>query len=292
MIYNIENEYLSVSIESKGAEISSIFHKQYQLEYLWQADPNVWARHAPILFPIVGQVQNGTYSYQDEQYHLSQHGFARDREFELVDQSANHITFRLMHDEDSLAVYPFRFELTVQYLLDRSRLISNYKVRNLDDDEMYFSLGLHPGFSCPLEPDLSFSDYYLEFDQIESSDRLTLDGSLLSSISDENYINNSQKVVLNHSQFDNDALIFEGLKSSSVTLKSDRSSRFVKVGIEGFPYLGIWSKPKTKAPYVCIEPWYGVTDEKDTAKSFDQKKGIQQLTGNSEFECNSYIEVG
>ncbi len=292
MICKVENELVQVEVNNRGAELCSIFHKQHEVEYLWQADPNIWARHAPILFPIVGQVQSGTYSYQNKTYKLSQHGFARDREFKVVDQSADQITFRLKYDEDSLSVYPFRFELTIQYTLEQTRLTSNYQVRNLDTEEMYFSLGLHPGFTCPIESSLSFSDFYLEFDQVETADCLTLDGPLLSGKLKGKFINDSRILPLDYSLFDNDALIFENLKSSSVTLKSDQSSRFIKVGIEGFPYLGIWSKPKANAPFVCIEPWYGITDEKDSGKLFHQKKGVQLLSGNAVFECKSFTEVG
>lgn len=292
MIYKVENEVLSIEVKKKGAEVCSIFYKEHQLEYLWQADPKVWARHAPVLFPIVGQVQDGAYVYKNNQYHMSQHGFARDSEFELTDRTANSLTLRLAFDKSSLLIYPFRFKLVIQYVLEEQRLTSNYQVHNLDHEEMYFSLGLHPGFTCPVEPHLLFSDYYLEFDQVEAVDCLTLDRSLLNNKTLANFINNSQRVALNHSLFDNDALIFENLASSSVSLKTDQSNRFVKVGIEDFPYLGIWSKPDINVPYVCIEPWYGITDEKDSEKTYDQKKGIQRLDVNGVFECSSYIQVG
>lgn len=292
MIYKVENDFLNVEVKKMGAELCSIFHKQHQLEYLWQADPKVWARHAPILFPIVGQVQDGTYIYKNDQYQMGQHGFARDSEFELVDQTDNSLTLRLKFDGNSLLIYPFRFELVIQYILEEQRLTSNYQVHNLDQEELYFSLGLHPGFTCPIEAHLKFSDYYLEFDQVETVDCLIIEGSLLSNKALGNFINNSQKIALDHSLFDNDALIFENLVSSSVMLKSDQSKHFVKVGISDFPYLGIWSKPSANAPYLCIEPWYGITDEKDSGKPLDQKKGIQRLKHKKMFECSSYFQVG
>lgn len=288
----LKNDKLTVGVKLKGAELCSVYHNELEKEFLWQADASIWGRHAPVLFPIVGQVQGGEYTYKGKQYKLSQHGFARDAQFELKEVTENAVSLLLKSDEKTLEVYPFEFELELNFSLEGDKVKANYVVRNKTKGDMYFSLGLHPGFVCPLAEGTSFDDYYIEFEQNEKIDRQLLDGPFLSGERVEDVLGGGKKLALNYPFFDDDAIIVEGFKSKYITIKSDKTERFVEMGLEGFPLLGIWSMPKQEAPYVCLEPWYGVADEKDSGKTYDQKKGIQHLAEGESFSCAYYVTVG
>ncbi len=166
-MFTIENQELKVSIEAKGAELQSLYHKDYQLEYMWSGDPAFWGKHAPLLFPIVGTLKGNTYYYEGRAYSLPRHGFARDREFTVESQRADSITFLLQSDEQTRAVYPFEFELRVGYRLVSNKVSTTYQIRNPSSEPMYFSVGGHPAFRVPLVPDTEYTDYYLEFDGVE-----------------------------------------------------------------------------------------------------------------------------
>lgn len=162
MEYEIKNQFLNVKINSRGAELASVKSVNSDTEFLWQADPEVWNRHAPILFPIVGRLKNDTYQYQGKSYQLSQHGFARDKEFKLLSQENDAISLVLRDDEASLKEYPFHFELVITYRLLNNLLIEDLSVKNPSNEEMYFSIGCHPGFNIPVNDQLKKNNYYLQ----------------------------------------------------------------------------------------------------------------------------------
>ncbi|MFI5134350.1 MAG: aldose 1-epimerase family protein, partial [Chitinophagales bacterium] len=164
---HIENDYLKIEVKTKGAELDSIFSKKNELEYLWSGDPNFWGKKSPVLFPIVGTLKENKYFFDGKEYHLSRHGFARDREFEMENHSGNEITFLLKSDEATREVYPFDFEFRITYSLQRNALHVTYDVRNTGEHEMFFSVGGHPAFKVPLAEGTSFNDYYLEFETEE-----------------------------------------------------------------------------------------------------------------------------
>src|SRR5688572_9820942 len=170
-MHTIENDIIRVSIREKGAELSGIFHKPLQLEYMWSGDPAFWSKQSPVLFPIVGALKNNTYFFQNRSYELPRHGFARDKNFSVIDKSASSITFSLSHDEQTLFVYPFKFELRIRYSLDESTVIVVYEVINLSNENMYFSIGGHPAFKVPLLENTNYGDYYLEFNANENAKR-------------------------------------------------------------------------------------------------------------------------
>jgi galactose mutarotase-like enzyme len=287
----LSNDQLTVSIKESGAEVCSVKSKATGVEYMWQADPSYWGRHAPVLFPIVGQVMGGEYSYRGGMYKLSQHGFARDQVFEIAHQSVSSVRLRLTASQETKSVYPVAFELMITYTLKDSQVDCSYEVVNKENEPMHFSLGLHPGFTCPLAEGTSFEDYELVFSQNETLDRHLLDGPFLSGEVISNYLDNTASIPLSHDLFKDDALIFENFKSESIRLQSPKTEHFVEMGLSGFPLIGLWSKPDSGAPYVCIEPWYGVADEVDR-KAFEKKKGMQVLAGNSSWKADTYITVG
>ncbi len=283
----IQNNYLTVSINHKGAELCSIKNNE-KLEFIWQADEKFWPRHAPILFPIVGKLKDFKYQYKRSTYTLPQHGFARDKNFFLKSVSDDFVVFYLNSDVETQEVYPFEFELMVSYGLIKNKLIIEYKVSNFGADVMPFSIGAHPGFCCPLLPGEKFEDYKLVFDEKETLECSLLEGGLFSGKT-QRFISNTNEIELNAKTFEKDAIVLQNFKSKFITLQSTKSKHAVRVSIDGFPYLGLWSK--SGAPFVCIEPWFGLADSVDAAGNLETKKGIVLLESQKNFSCTYSIEL-
>jgi galactose mutarotase-like enzyme len=286
----LENEAYEVIIQHQGAELISFKNKSDGIEYIWTGDAKYWARHAPVLFPIVGKVVNNTYRVGDESYHLNQHGLARDQNFELIESSKTSASFQLMWSQETLVNYPYRFELVITYGLSGSELSISYKVINHDEQVMYFNIGAHPGFNCPLAENETFEEYAIIFEHNETVKRMPLnkDGLLLrDKIA---YLENERHISLNAETFKNDALIFEDLNSNRVSLINKKSGRGLNVDFTGFPFLGLWTKPEG-APFVCIEPWYGHADYTDFNGDFREKEDILRLEPKEIFTCQFSIHV-
>lgn len=289
MNYEIKNEYIKAKIKSFGAELNSLQKIDEDLEYIWQGDSKYWNRHSPILFPIVGRLKNDSYFYQNQKYNMTQHGFARDKEFEVIKNEADFMEFRLKSDEKTLEIYPFSFELYLSYKLEKNSLIVSYKVINKSDDKMLFSIGAHPAFNWCLKEDEKKEDYFLEFENIKETKRYSLnDKGLVYKQEDLEITDN--KIALNEELFKNDALVFNDSNIKILTLKNSNNKNFVKLEFKNFPYLGIWSKP-SGAPFVCIEPWFGVADEDSSNQNFEDKKGLISLEKDEIFSCFYSIEV-
>ena len=289
MNYEIKNSFIKAKIKSFGAELNSLQKIDEDLEYIWQGDSKYWNRHSPILFPIVGRLKNDSYTYQNQKYNMTQHGFARDKEFELVINEADFIEFRLKSDEKTLEIYPFSFELYLSYKLEKSKLIVSYKVINKSDDKMLFSIGAHPAFNWTLKEDEKKEDYFIEFEDLKQTKRYFLnDLGLLYKKEDLKIIDN--KIPLNEKLFKNDALVFNDLNIKRVSLKNIKNENFVRLNFENFPYLGIWSKP-SGSPFICIEPWFGIADDENSIQNFEEKKGLITLEKDEVFSCFYSIEI-
>jgi galactose mutarotase-like enzyme len=285
----IENDYLKIAISAKGAQLSSLYNKGAQIEHLWQADENVWPWHAPNLFPIVGGLVNNQLQVDGKAYTLSRHGFARQSEFELLEASATHAVFQLAANEQTTAVYPYQFAYQVLYDLIDNALRVTYKVINLDDKSIYFSVGAHPAFNIPFNGEGNYEDYYLEFERAEKLDMhlLSTEGYLTNEIHPINL--DGQKLHLTRHLFDADALVFKNIQSKSVTIKSNLNSHILKVEFPQFRHLGIWAKPG--ANFVCIEPWLGYADATVPATDISLKPAIQKLDKGHVFEAPFYISI-
>lgn len=290
MNFKIDNDFLTIEIHTKGAELISIKTKAEELQYLWQADPIVWGRHAPILFPMVGRLNEDKTLIEGETYHMSQHGFARDFEFQIIEKTSESIICQLLASEETQKKYPYKFNLLVEYILIDNKLEVAYKVENIDDKTIYFSIGAHPGFICPLLKSEKFEDYYLEFSSKEDADIYLLEGGMFSG-EKAPHLRNNNVIPITRELFENDALVYENLKSSSVSLKSRNHHRGINFNFEGFPYLGIWSKPQGDGDFICIEPWFGLADFKNSDGIFKNKKGMLTLEEGKYFECKFVIEI-
>ncbi|GJM63147.1 aldose 1-epimerase family protein [Persicobacter diffluens] len=289
----IGNEFLEATIKHDGAELCSLINKTTGKELLWQADPEVWGRHAPILFPFVGRLKNDQYTHEGKTYKMGQHGFARDREFILKASDATSALFVLTSDERSLAIYPFRFELRVQYKIEAKKLTIGYQVVNTDDKTILFSIGAHPGFNVVLNEGEAFADHSLCFEKEEQLDRMMLgEGGLFDGRIDMGYQAGRRHLELTYEKFDEDAIVFEGYTSRHLDLVNLKAgTATLRFHFEGFPYLGIWTKPKAQSPYICIEPWFGIADHQDASGELSEKEGMQVLPEGHSFGCHYGVEI-
>jgi len=291
-MYFIENDMLRVRIKQKGAELASLVALETGQEYIWEADPKYWGRHSCILFPIIGALREDRYEFEGKSYFMKKHGFARNTDFEVKNQQKNQISFTLSHSADTLAIYPFQFELIADYQLVGGELKITYQVVNKDNRSIYFSLGGHPAFNCPVDRGTEErADYQLVFEQSETIDRQLLDvktglrtGEKRTMLKDENAITISKNL------FEEDALIFEQLKSDKVHLMHKNGEKVLTFHFEGFPFLGIWSKNDASS-YVCLEPWHGVADSTTHNFDFKQKEGIIALEKGYIFECTHSVSI-
>ncbi|PZP51865.1 MAG: aldose epimerase [Pseudopedobacter saltans] len=270
----IENNKIQITIAEKGAELQSI--KANGLEYMWSGDPTFWGKHSPVLFPIVGGLKNNSYSFDGKSYQLGRHGFARNTIFTVLDKPKNgSVLLGISDSEETKKVYPFSFQFMIQYTLDEDYLHIEYSVKNTDTQPMYFSVGAHPAFAVPLEKHLSYEDYSLLFNKQEDSNIFPLDDNGQTLMESVPFLKKTNELPLKKSLFYKDALVFKDLKSTEITLKSEKGQHGLTVAFEGFPYMGIWSAKD--ADFVCIEPWNGIADNVKANGDITQKEGIHSL---------------
>lgn len=277
MNYELKNKFLTVTISSNGAQMQSVKDNHSNTEYLWQADPKIWGRHAPILFPFVGRLKDDQYTYQGKTYHMGQHGFARDMEFDVFERKDNSITFSLKDTEETLKKYPFKFELHVTYSLLNNLIREDFEVINKTDGEMIFGIGGHPGFNLPTNEHLKRDDYYFQLMPLKDRIRIPLkapyldwENRTLSAI--------DTPITITDDLFKNDALVYELHGSENkVTLKNDQNKYHINVWMKDVPYVGIWSQYPKFADYVCVEPWWGIADTLDSDGKLEDKKGMNHL---------------
>ena len=258
MIYILENNQLKVKVSSMGAELQSIRRKEPDTEYLWQGDPAFWSRRATNQFPICGRLVDGKYLCDGTVYRMDCHGFAQDREWTVVHQKATVLTLHLQWNEDTLAMYPFRFAMEITYTLNEAALSVTTIVRNLDDKTLPFAIGGHPGFQVPLGGEGTFEDYYVEFDAPCHPRLLGLDDAVLATGEWIPYpLEEDVRLWLQHSLFDRDALFFADA-APGLTLRSREGTRWVHVSYPDMKYVGLWHTTGSRqAPFLCVEPITG-----------------------------------
>lgn len=285
MLHTLRNNELRITVAERGAELKSITALSDGTEYLFDGDPKWWKYSAPVLFPIVGKVNGGKYRAEDKEYSLPQHGFARTTDFWLVDATANALTFALESNAITLKVYPYRFRLEISFELIGNEVKVCWKVANVDDKTIYFSIGAHPAICCPIAYRENFSDCYLRFNKAEKSARLSLaeNGALTH---DRIPTLDGTELALNYELFKGDALVFDDLKSDEVTVCSRKSSKSLTLRAKGFPYWGIWTPAQGGAPFICIEPWHGHADYVEFTGELKDKEGIIKLDGGETFETS------
>jgi galactose mutarotase-like enzyme len=269
-----------------GAELTSLRSEKTDIEYLWQAGP-AWEKHAPVLFPIVGRLKGDEYTYKGKTYHMNQHGLARTMQFKPVVKTPENILFRLRYDEETLERYPFKFELLIGYMLEEDALRVGYEVNNLDSKPMFFSIGAHPGFRCPLLPTEKYEDYRLVWDGAVRFKRHFLEDGLVASHT-EPLVLGERELRLTRDMFNRDAIVLKNVEFERVGLLHRETGHGVTMSMKGFPYFGIWAKPK--ADFLCLEPWFGVGDNVGASGRLEEKEGIITLGGRDSFRASYAIK--
>lgn len=264
---------LSAEINPLGAQLS-VLRDHSGRELLWNGEPAIWASRAPLLFPIVGTLAGGHYRLGSKVYSLPRHGFARGRQFEVVAATATRATFRLSADEATLQVYPFFFQLDVDFALNGATLSITSSVRNTGQEQMPASIGYHPGFRWPLPYGEPRAAHFIEFAENEGPFIRRLDANGLLSPERHPTPVSQRRLALDDSLFRDDVVIFDEIRSRSVTYGADKGPR-IRVSYPDARYLGLWAKPG--APFICIEPWQGIADEAGFAGDFSTKLGVFRL---------------
>lgn len=281
MIITLSNTKISASINTIGAELSRL--EKNNKNYIWTIDEAFWNKTSPILFPIVGRLKNDSYTFKNKSYALPRHGFARNFDFKIESQTENSVIFSLESNAETLQQFPFEFELKMEYRLTENGLEIAYLVSNKSNEVMPFSIGAHPAFAI----DNAFDNYSLVFNQSEKMISHQLENEQFDGSFREIEAKNG-KINLDYSLFEKDALVFKELKSNEITLQYN--NEFVlKMSFEGFPYLGIWTKPN--APFLCIEPWCGLADNMNHNGNIEEKEGINFLKPQAFFSRTIKIEL-
>jgi len=283
----LTNAHLNVRIAEMGAEIRSIRERSTGIEYIWKGDPAWWSGSAPILFPIIGGLRNGTYRFQGKTYSMPSHGIVRKKEWALVSSDVTRATFQTGSSDETKPMYPFDFVLKAHYALNENVLSVTYEVANTGTGTMYFSIGSHPAFNMPFAGG-HLEHYYYHFSQSESIERHFFgDGMCLNETAP--VFDNSRQIFLTRKLFDRGAVILKHPASREFAIRNSRNSKQVRVCTQGVPYLGLWGP--AGGPFACIEPWLGVPDPEDTDGELATKEGIMPLDGRCTFRTEYRIEI-
>lgn len=283
----ISTPKINAVIDSFGAELHSLTLNG--TEYLWQAEPTVWKRHAPVLFPFICNTESKKYNYEGKEYSLSNHGFARDSEFELCSSTDTEAEFVLKSTDETKAIYPFDFNLYVKYAVSDNKLTVTYTVKNTDDKDIYFFIGGHPAFRVPLNDNESFDDYYVEY---EANEKLIQEFNGKSTI----ILDNANKVQLSHELFADDVFMKNTPNSAWVAL-ANKNGRKVKLNYDKNGCIAVWSsyfadKELTeKAEFVCLEPWSSVPVYCDKEEDITKMSHAIRLSPENEYIFTYSIEL-
>lgn len=291
MTYKLKNDTLTVSFDNFGAEMTSIVDRQGK-EYLWCGDKKYWGRHSPVLFPVVGKPKDNKFTYEDKDYPMGQHGFARDMEFTCTSQAADEIWFALKANEETLAKYPFLFQLEIGYRLTGNTIKVLWRVTNCEEKkDMYFSIGAHPAFMCPVNEGEKQTAYSIRMDAKGKVRYFFLnpENGLLRDREYELMLDNGSH-KLSEGFFDESAYVIENSQVSKVSLVDPQGKEYITVSFDA-PLVGIWSPEKKQAPFVCIEPWYGRCDKEDFTGTLEEREWSNRLASGEVFEKYYDISV-
>lgn len=290
MRYTLENEFLTVQAESLGAELVSVVDKATGAEMLWHGDPKVWPRQAPILFPYCGKLRGGRYTLDGAEYQCPQHGIARDYEHEFLGVSGSEMRFCLRSGADTLERFPRGFELTSSFCLHGRTLRHTLAVKNTGEKELRFGIGYHPGFAFPFDEKHTTEDYELRFDTPQTPAVIeTGAGEDAGLVTGETRLlmKKSAVIPMDDRMFDSDSICMGALSAKTLSIVEKDSGRAVRVGIEGYPYVLIWSMPGDPAlQFICVEPWHSLPDRADAAGDWNEKPCAAALAPGGEWHTD------
>lgn len=279
----LKNGSLTASFNELGAELKSL--NLGGTEYIWEGNEKFWASSCPVLFPICSGLIDNTYYLDGKKYEMSKHGFAKKSVFEVESKSETEVTFLLKDSEETRKQYPYAFEFRIHYTLLERSLKVEYKVTNNNDEEMFFSVGGHEGYACPE----GIEDYDIILPKKLTLTNTVLTGPNTLGYEEFNVLENGDVFPLSYKYFDDDALVFQNVSFDNVVLKNRKTGRAVKVTFKGFPYLLLWTKPD--APYICIEPWCGISDRDGSDQNFKTKQGIEHILPRDTFIREHSLEI-
>ena len=293
MRYFLENERIKVEIDSFGAEVKSVINKNNMREYMWYGNPKYWGRTSPVLFPFVGSLKDKKYKWNGKEYAMGQHGFARDREFTLIRQAEDEIWFELRSDTETLEKYPFAFVLQIGYRISSGAETDDvkvlWKVSNPAEETMYFSIGAHPAFLCPVHGydkkkggcKEGYKLYFADADVIRHHGNDVASGLALRE--DIEMPLDHGYVTITKEFFDRCTYMVEGGQTKCVGIADEEGKHIVEVCFDT-PLFAIWSPEKKDAPFICIEPWYGRCDAADFEGDLSEREYINTLAAGENFE--------
>lgn len=282
--YIIKNDYLTVELSDIGGEPISI--KYRDREYLWHRDAKYWESSAPLLFPAVGRLRTGEWADGDDIYPMGIHGFARHQQMSAV-AMRDFAEFTLKDNDETRASYPYAFTLRRRFKLAKNSILESITVSNTDSRDVYFGIGLHPGFMIPE------GRARLSLECFEEPQRQLLSPSFFMSDTSEPYqLSAGKYIYLDNSLFDNDAIILSGVRSA--TLESPDSSASVTVRFPDAGYVGFWQPAHSDAPFICIEPWQSLPASDAPAEAgpdqISERKGFVKLAPGESYNFNcTYI---
>lgn len=290
MNYTISNKKLTLVISSKGGEFQSIRDAEGQ-EYLWQGDTAIWTDRGPNLFPYIGRMTDKKYQYQGKIYHMDIHGFLPYAEMKLVEQKEALLTLRLENSPETEKQYPFKFVLDITWKLEGEKITITYRVKNTDDKKMYFGIGGHPGFQVPVEKNLKFEDYRINFGEDPQPRRILFSEDCFVLEKDEPFaLEEGRYLNLKHDLFDDDAIVLKKTPKA-VTLSSAKGKKEIRVAFPDMDYLGIWHWPHAEVDYVCIEPWSSLPSRKDVVEDLEKQADLLSLESGKEYRNTWSIEI-
>lgn len=291
MLYTVANEKITVTIDSLGGEMMSVQTRSDGCEYLWQGDPAYWKGRAFHLFPICGRLHEGRYTYRGKTYEMNIHGFVRSSQLKVETRSADSIVFSLSDSPETRRQYPFAFRYFVSYRLEEDTVHITYRVENPDDKPLIFTVGGHPGFQVPLEKGLTFEDYRVIFDRACRPEMLEFsEACLLTGGTRPFALQEDGSLALYHGLFDRDAVFLQNM-GHAVTLRSSKGSKGVTVAWQDMNYLGLWHKPQSDAPYICLEPWMGIPSYDGKTDDLETKRDMVHLMPGGQFQTGFSVTL-
>jgi len=269
--HQFSNDRIAATVRAHGAEPTSL-RESVAGEVLWQAGP-AWPRHAPVLFPIVGELAGGAFRHEGRTYALGRHGFARECDFAWTERSTGACTLELRDDARTRTQYPFAFVLSIRYALEASTLVVTYTVRNPGQTALPASLGAHPAFRWPLAEGVAKEAHALVFARDEPERVRRLDKNLLSPEGFDSPIV-GRTLALRPALFEADAIVMDRPNSDAVRYAAPGAPS-IEIAWTGFEQLGLWSK--TGGDFLCIEPWYGYASPAGFTGDFADKPGLMHV---------------
>jgi galactose mutarotase-like enzyme len=276
-----------------GGELIS--YKLNGKEYVWEGLPEYWASHAPVLFPTVGSTIDGSVKFEGKAYPLQKHGFARRQQFRLLESTSDKLVYELYDNAETLEVYPYHFRLLITHKISDEGFSTDYRVENTDNKPIWFCIGGHPGFRCPMNEGEKFSDYVLVFEQVENEDVIYTTnyggGYIDASLPVTDKLKNTNIWELCYDDYDVDVLLTKKLKSRSVKLINKETGKGIDFDFSGFNALGIWTPPHKKAPFVCLEPWNGLPAHLGESGNFEDKPYAIKLEVGESYSVGYKVKI-